>query len=111
MDNLAHHACHPITTAIEKDNLVIPVIDFGPFLKGTPSDKHAVAVSITNAFKTSGFLYLKNHGIPFSTVSQVFETSARFFARPQDQKDSLCWTSPQSNLWLREDGTREAELT
>ncbi|KAH1472388.1 hypothetical protein KXX53_008039, partial [Aspergillus fumigatus] len=24
MDNLAHHACHPITTAIEKDNLVTP---------------------------------------------------------------------------------------
>ncbi|KAJ6005936.1 hypothetical protein N7451_003880 [Penicillium sp. IBT 35674x] len=47
---------HPATTAIEQDDLVIPVIDFGPFFSGTPSDKHAVALSITNAFKTSGFL-------------------------------------------------------
>ncbi|GAQ09726.1 hypothetical protein ALT_7047 [Aspergillus lentulus] len=109
-DNLAQHACHPITTAIEKDDLVIPVIDFGAFLRGTPSDKHAVAVSITNAFKTSGFLYLKDHGIPFSTVSQVFEASARFFARPQDQKDSLCWTSPQSNRGYVKTGREKLSL-
>ncbi|KAJ5527290.1 hypothetical protein N7513_011449 [Penicillium frequentans] len=74
---------HPATTAIEKDDLVIPVIDFGPFFSGTPSDKHAVALSITNAFKTSGFLYLKAHGIPPSIVSRVFTSSSRFFSRPQ----------------------------
>jgi len=30
-------------------------------------------------------------------VSEVFASSARFFARPQEQKDSLGWTTPQSN--------------
>lgn len=30
-------------------------------------------------------------------VLDVFRASARFFARPQDQKDSLRWISPQSN--------------
>ncbi|KAJ5122237.1 hypothetical protein N7448_003368 [Penicillium atrosanguineum] len=87
----------PPATAVEKDDLVIPIIDFGPFSSGTPSDKHAVALSITNAFKTSGFLFLKAHGIPPSVVSRVFASSSRFFGRPQSQKDSLGWTTPQSN--------------
>jgi len=30
-------------------------------------------------------------------VSRVFASSARFFARPQSEKDSLGWTTPQSN--------------
>ncbi|PYI28415.1 oxidoreductase [Aspergillus indologenus CBS 114.80] len=95
--NLPQQQCHPVTTAIEKDDLVIPIIDFGPFLHGTPADKHEVAMSVVHAFKTSGFLYLSNHGVPPSVVSHVFGTSARFFARPQAQKDSLCWTTPQAN--------------
>ncbi|KAJ5568466.1 hypothetical protein N7450_010952 [Penicillium hetheringtonii] len=91
------HELNPSFMAINKDDLVIPLIDFGPFFSGTPSDKHAVALSITDAFKTSGFLYLKNHGIPPSVVSRVFSSSARFFDRSQEQKDGLGWTTPQSN--------------
>ena len=56
-----------------------------------------MALSITNAFKTSGFLYLKDHGIPPSVVYRVFGSSARFFSRPQSEKDGLGWTTPQSN--------------
>ncbi|KAG0157568.1 hypothetical protein PDIDSM_4753 [Penicillium digitatum] len=74
---------HPLSAAVDKDGLMIPLIDFGPFFTGTPSDKHAVALSVTQAFKTSGFLYLKAHGIPPSVVSRVFISSVRFFARPQ----------------------------
>ncbi|PGG96735.1 hypothetical protein AJ79_09463 [Helicocarpus griseus UAMH5409] len=89
--------CNPTSEGVSKDDLVIPVIDFEPYLTGTPSDKHAVGMSITNAFKTSGFLYLKNHGIPPSVTRKVFDTSAEFFARPQEEKDLLAWTTPQSN--------------
>lgn len=65
-------------------------------MSGTPEEKHAVGVSIKDAFKSSGFVYLKNHGIPPSTVSKVFSSFAGFFARPQAQKDSLCFTTPQA---------------
>ncbi|KAL2864743.1 isopenicillin N synthase family dioxygenase [Aspergillus lucknowensis] len=95
--NLPLQACHPVTETVSKDGLVIPIIDFAPFLHGTPADKHAVAMSIVEAFKTSGFLYLKAHGIPPSVIHRVFRSSARFFARPQEQKDSLGWTTPQAN--------------
>ncbi|KAL2821558.1 hypothetical protein BJX63DRAFT_378518 [Aspergillus granulosus] len=95
--NMPLQACRPVTETVSKDGLVIPIIDFAPFLNGTPADKHAVAMSIVDAFKTSGFLYLKDHGIPPSIVARVFKSSATFFARPQDQKDSLGWTTPQAN--------------
>lgn len=107
------------SAAIAQDDLVIPVgsvtclgfvdhvsltrtfqlklIDFSAFLHGSPAAKLSTARSVTNAFKTSGFLYLSNHGIPPSTVQTVFSTSAKFFDRPQSQKDSLGWTTPQSN--------------
>ncbi|PGH36895.1 hypothetical protein GX50_00129 [[Emmonsia] crescens] len=89
--------CNPTSEGVSKDDLVIPVIDFEPYLSGTPADKHAVGISITKAFKTSGFLYLKNHGIPPSVVKKIFNTSTEFFKRPQNEKDSLAWTTPQSN--------------
>ncbi|KAJ5620140.1 hypothetical protein N7510_004124 [Penicillium lagena] len=87
----------PLQLAVEKDSLCIPLIDFDPFYSGTPSDKHTLALSMTNALKASGFLYLKSHGIPPSVVSRVFAASAHFFARPQTQKDKLGWATPQAN--------------
>ncbi|KAL3495154.1 hypothetical protein BJX62DRAFT_196187 [Aspergillus germanicus] len=95
--NMPLQACKPVTETVSKDGLVIPIIDFAPFLNGTPADKHAVAMSIVDAFKTSGFLYLKDHGIPPSIIARVFKSSAAFFGRPQDQKDTLGWTTPQAN--------------
>ncbi|RAK99457.1 isopenicillin N synthase family dioxygenase [Aspergillus ibericus CBS 121593] len=108
--NLPQQQCHPASTAVDKDDLVIPIIDFGPFLNGTPADKHEVAMSIVDAFKSSGFLYLKGHGVPPSVVSRVFGSSARFFSRPQDQKDGLCWVSPQSNRGYVKTGQEKLSL-
>ncbi|KAJ5101831.1 hypothetical protein NUU61_004053 [Penicillium alfredii] len=94
---LSPQEIHPASAVVAKDDLVIPLIDFAPFFEGTPSDKHAVALAIINAFQTSGFFYLKAHGIPPSVVSRVFTSSTRFFGRPQSQKDALGWTTPQAN--------------
>lgn len=69
-----------------------------------------MAVSVTDAFKTSGFLYLKYHGIYPSIVSEIFASSSRFFARPQSQKDSLCWTTPQSNRGYIKTGQEKLKL-
>jgi len=66
-------------------------------LNGTPEDRISVAQKILHGFQTAGFLYLTNHSIPIPTVSHAFSTSAKFFERPQDQKDALGWTTPESN--------------
>lgn len=86
-----------VDTAVEKDNLFIPLIDFSLFLHGTPTEKHSTALALLHGFQQAGFIYLKNHGIPRSQISTVFASSAAFFARPQPQKDSLAWYSPAAN--------------
>ena len=55
------------------------------------------AGQIVHAFKNSGFLYLKNHGIPREQIQTTFAHSATFFERSQAQKDELAWTTPRSN--------------
>lgn len=73
------------------------MIDFSTFLNGSASAKLATAGSISHAFKTAGFVYLRNHGIPLETISEVLARSAEFFKRPQEQKNNLAWTTPESN--------------
>ncbi|KAF2462048.1 hypothetical protein BDY21DRAFT_330338 [Lineolata rhizophorae] len=86
-----------VASAVEKDELFIPLIDFSLFLHGTPSEKQSTATAILDGFKRAGFIYIKKHGISPETVSTVFSQSASFFARPQAQKDALAWTTPESN--------------
>jgi isopenicillin N synthase-like dioxygenase len=70
------------------------VIDFAPFLSGNPFEKRETAEAITNAFKTAGFVYLKNVGIAPSFVQRVFSSSASMFSLPQAEKDLLASISP-----------------
>ncbi|KAF2201010.1 Clavaminate synthase-like protein [Delitschia confertaspora ATCC 74209] len=86
-----------VESAVSKDDLVIPLIDFGQFLNGNSDSKKSTAEAILHGFQNAGFIYLKNHGIPPSTVSTVFDHSAKFFKRPQEQKDGLRWYSPEAN--------------
>ncbi|OAK95623.1 Clavaminate synthase-like protein [Phaeosphaeriaceae sp. SRC1lsM3a] len=83
--------------AVAQDDLVIPLIDFAPFLSNDASTKKSTAQAVLSGFQDAGFIYLKNHGIPPSTVSRIFSLSAQFFARPQSQKDALAWYSAAAN--------------
>ena len=54
----------------------IPVIDFASFLRSAPDDPHAkvrVANQLTDAFKKSGFVYLKGHGIATEQILDAFK--------------------------------------
>lgn len=83
--------------AVSADDLEIPLIDFSAFLSGDQAAKAQCAQSILRGFQTAGFIYLTKHGIPSSTVQDVFAHSARFFDRPLEQKSGLGWTTPESN--------------
>ncbi|TVY24796.1 2-oxoglutarate-Fe(II) type oxidoreductase [Lachnellula hyalina] len=87
----------PQTSAVNSDNLFIPLVDFSLFLNGTPSQRLSTAQSILHGFQTAGFVYLTSHSIPLPAISRTFSTSATFFSRPQSEKDALRWTTPQSN--------------
>ncbi|KAG4415874.1 hypothetical protein IFR04_011001 [Cadophora malorum] len=87
----------PQASAVDTDNLFIPIIDFSLFLNGTPEQRNEAAKSILTGFQSAGFIYLTNHSIPLSTVSHTFATSAEFFKRPQPEKEALGWTTPEAN--------------
>ncbi|KAL9102102.1 MAG: hypothetical protein Q9163_002706 [Psora crenata] len=74
------------------------LIPLAPLLE-TSQGTTLVASSLLSAFKTSGFLYLTDWSslIPPKLVEAVFTCSARFFARPLEEKEALEWTNPRSN--------------
>ncbi|KZF26682.1 thymine dioxygenase [Xylona heveae TC161] len=86
-----------VDAAVAEDNLVIPLVDFSRFLHGTNAEKQSTARAIADGFRTAGFIYIKNHGIPPETVARAFSESADFFNRPREQKEELAWSGPQSN--------------
>ncbi|CAE7033853.1 hypothetical protein PTNB85_03782 [Pyrenophora teres f. teres] len=86
-----------VGSAVSQDDLEIPLIDFAAFLSGDPNAKKQTADAVLKGFQNAGFVYLKNHGISPSTVSTVFSHSAKFFARPKEQKDALAWYSAAAN--------------
>lgn len=91
--NIFH--CSPHNT--NGTNAFIQLIDFGKFLHGTPNERADTARAILLGFQTAGFLYLKNFDIGPSVVQNAFASSAEFFKRPQEEKDTLAWTTPESN--------------
>ncbi len=60
----------------------IPIIDFAPFLSGTPEERRAVADAIGKACEEVGFFYLANHGVPQELIDATFDASKSFYAQP-----------------------------
>ncbi|KAF8801747.1 thymine dioxygenase [Phlegmacium glaucopus] len=62
----------------------VKVVDFAPFLNG--SDKQGVSNAILDSFKTIGFVYLVNHGLPQSKIDSMFSWSKKLFSQPMEVK-------------------------
>jgi isopenicillin N synthase-like dioxygenase len=65
----------------------IPVIDVSSLFSDARSDRKVVADAIHNAATNNGFFYIKNHGIPDSTVQSAYRTSLEFFRQPTEVKE------------------------
>ena len=53
-----------------QNNSTVKVVDFGPFLDG--SDRQGVSNAILDSFKTTGFVYLINHGLSQDMIDSMF---------------------------------------
>ena len=73
------------------------LVDFSLFMNGSPEARLSAAKSILHGFQTAGFIYLTNHSVSSQDVARTFQTSAKFFQRPQGQKEALGWTTPEAN--------------
>ncbi len=64
----------------------LPLLDLGPFLAGETGALEHAAGELRRINETVGFLYLANHGVPWSLVEETFATAARFHALPLERK-------------------------
>src|ERR1700744_2948466 len=67
----------------------IPVIDVGPFLQGMPGAAEALAQEVVQTCLATGFLVIRNHGVPQPMVDQAFASAAAFFALDEAAKLAL----------------------
>jgi len=64
-------------------------IDFSLWLNGSNIQKAKLVETVRDVLiHGSGFLYLKNHGVPTTLISTMFEEMASFFEQPIDVKKS-----------------------
>ena len=61
----------------------IPQIDIAPLMAGPSPDTVA---ALRDACETSGFFYVRNHGVAGQTVATLRTAAQRFFERPMDEK-------------------------
>ena len=65
---------------------LVPAIDIGPFNRGSPDEKQAVAEKVDTACRTIGFLVVSGHGIPGRLFDDAFAAGREFFDLPDVEK-------------------------
>jgi len=72
---------------------LVPVIDLASARHGTDA-RRAVARTIDEACRTSGFFAVVGHGIDRDVIDDAITTSREFFALPFDEKSEVASTDP-----------------
>lgn len=91
-DNCALPASYCISMRLSslQEVMEVPTIDLALFLQGPFPDDHAFpsqkqvseAARIDTAFRTHGFLYLSNIGLPSQCLEQMFASAKKMFSSP-----------------------------
>jgi isopenicillin N synthase-like dioxygenase len=68
------------------DTEIIPVIDLGPYLAGTPGAIDRTAEELRFALTDIGFYFVVNHGVPSRQITEIFRQAARFHAQALEKK-------------------------
>ena len=71
---------------VEEATRAIPVIDFGPAVRGEPGGLDAVGSRVREASERVGFFYLAGHGVPPGVIDDAFAASREFHALPLEEK-------------------------
>ncbi|HEY6899354.1 MAG TPA: 2-oxoglutarate and iron-dependent oxygenase domain-containing protein [Puia sp.] len=65
--------------------MAIPVVDLSTF-SGNPQQKAAFVDALGKAYEDVGFVAVKNHGIPDSTIEGLYTNTKAFFSQPNEVK-------------------------
>lgn len=80
------HGDSPSQTALSVEEATLPVIDLSGLFTGSDEDKARVASELGAAARTSGFFYIRNHGIPQDLIDALFAASKQFHEQPRSIK-------------------------
>ncbi len=64
----------------------VPVIDIGPFHRGSAAGKRSVAEAVDTACRTVGFLVVSGHGVPRADIDDAFAAGRAFFDLAESEK-------------------------
>ncbi len=92
-----------VDTVKELDLELIPVIDLLPLRSGENSSE--VAAALHAASQGLGFIYIKGHGIPRSSIDAARAAAYQFFRAPDSDKAKVS-VSAQHRGWLRPGGAK-----
>lgn len=83
----------------------VPIIDLSG-IYGDLAARTALAATIRDAAENTGFFYIKNHGIPSTTIDAALAQAKTFFAQPTDKKQEISTSkSAFFNGWTEMRGT------
>ena len=68
--------------------MAIPVVDLAEF-SGNPQQKAAFVDALGKAYEEVGFVAVKNHGIPDTTIDGLYSNTKEFFSLPVKQKENM----------------------
>jgi isopenicillin N synthase-like dioxygenase len=74
------------TTLDDTATSTVPIIDIAPFFGGEPAERQAVADAVAAACETIGFLIVTGHGVPQSSIDDVYALTDEFFRLPHEEK-------------------------
>lgn len=84
-DNATLHASDTSVAAPPRASATdMPILDLGDWLAGGPIAP--LAAQFEAACTNTGFLYIKNHGIPRAIVDGVFDATRRYYSLPVEER-------------------------
>ncbi|MEM8797488.1 MAG: 2-oxoglutarate and iron-dependent oxygenase domain-containing protein [Pseudomonadota bacterium] len=72
--------------ALEADRTTLPIIDLSGLHDGSEEGRASVALALGEAARTSGFFYIKNHGVDQALIDGIFKASKAFHDQPRRYK-------------------------
>ncbi len=64
----------------------VPELSLKSFTQGSETDRNAFREALYDGFKYFGFIILKDHDVDRALLQRAYDTSAGFFALPEDEK-------------------------
>ena len=78
----------------------VPVLDLAPLTHG--GDIGALARQLDEACRNTGFFYIKNHGVPESVLTAIFDATKRYFDMSEAERESHVMDPVFRRGWMKQ---------